>query len=125
MVLEKTLESPLVCKGIQPVNSKGNQSWIFVERIDTEAEAPILLPPDGEGQLIGKDPDAWKDWGQEEKGVTEDKKVGWHHQLNRHAFVFVQLLSRVLLFVIPWTTVHQASLPFSQNLLKLISIGRD
>ena len=71
-VLEKTLESPLDCKEIKPVNPKGNQSWIFIERTDTEAKAPILWPPDAKKWLIGKDPDAGKDWGQEEKGMTED-----------------------------------------------------
>ena len=81
VVLEKTLESPLDCKEIQPVNSKGNQPWIFTGR--TDAEAPILRPPDMKSQLIGKDPDAGKDWRrQEEKGMTEDEMVGWHHQLN-------------------------------------------
>ena len=74
--------SPLDCKEIQPVNPKGNQPWIFIGRTDAEAEVPTLWPPDVKGQLIGKDPDAGKDWGQEEKGVTEDKMVGWHHWLN-------------------------------------------
>ena len=85
MVLEETLENPLDCK-IKPVNPKGNQPWIFTGRIDAEAEAPILWPPDAKNQLIGKDPDAGKDWGQEEKAVTEDKMVGWHHWLNGHGF---------------------------------------
>ena len=80
MVLEKTLDSPLDCKEIQPVNPKGNQSWIFTGRIDAEAEIPILWPPDGKNWLIGKDPDAGKDWRQEEKQVTENEMVGWHHQ---------------------------------------------
>ena len=80
VVLVKTLESPLDCKEIQPVNPKGNQSWVFIGRIDAEAEAPILGPPDGKSWLIWKDPDAGKDWGQE-KGVTKDMTVGWHHQL--------------------------------------------
>ena len=79
----RRLESPLDCKEIKPVNPKGNQSWIFPGRIDTEAEAPILQQPDVKNWLIGKDPDAGKDWGQE-KGTTEDKMVGWHHQLNGH-----------------------------------------
>ena len=79
VVLEKTLESPLDCKEIKPVNPKGNQSWIFIGRID--AEARILWPPDGRSWFIGKDADARKDWGQEEKRVTKDKTVGWHHQL--------------------------------------------
>ena len=82
MVLEKTLESPLDCKEIQPVNPKENQSWIFIGRTDTEAEALILWPPDAKNWLIWKDPDAGKDWRQEEKGMTEDEMVGWHHQLD-------------------------------------------
>ena len=76
MVLEKTLESPLDSKEIQPVNPKGNQAWIFIGRIDAEAEAPILWPPDAKSRLIGKDPDYGTDWGQEEKGLTEDEMVG-------------------------------------------------
>ena len=83
MVLEKTLESPLECKEIQAVHPKGNQSWIFTGRTDAKAEAPILWPPDVKSQLIRKDPDAGKDWGQEEKGTTEDETVGWHHWLDR------------------------------------------
>ena len=81
VVLEKTLESPLDCKEIQPIHRKGSQSWIFIGRIDAEAETPILWPPDAKNWLIWKDPDAWKDWRQEEKGMTEDEIVGWHHQL--------------------------------------------
>jgi len=87
MVLEKTLESPLDCKEIKPVNPKGNQSWIFIGRIDAEAEAPVLWPPDAKSWLIGKDPNSWKDWRQEEKGTTEDEMVGWHHQLNGHVWI--------------------------------------
>ena len=86
VVLEKTLEGPLDCKEIKPVNSKGNQPWIFIGRTDAKAEASILWPPDAKNQLTGKDPDARKDWGQEEKGATEDEMVGWHHQLNGHEF---------------------------------------
>ena len=86
MVLEKTLESPLDCKEIQPVHSKGDQSWLFIGRTDAEAEAPILWPPDAKSWLIGKNPDAWKDRRQEEKGVTEDEMIGWHHWLNGHEF---------------------------------------
>ena len=86
VVLEKTLESPLDCKEIQPVNPKGNQSWIFFGRTDAEAKVLILWPPDGKSQLIGKDPDAGKDWGKEEKGTTEDEMVGWHHQIDGHEF---------------------------------------
>ena len=79
IVLEKTLESPLDCKEINPINPKENQSWIFIGRIDAEAEAPILWPPDVKRWLIRKDPYAEKDWRQEEKGVTEDEMVGWQH----------------------------------------------
>ena len=86
VVLEKTLESPLDSKEIQPVPPKGNQSWIFIGRTDAEAETPILWLPDAKNQLIWKDPDAGKDWGQEEKGMTEDEMVGSHHQLNGHEF---------------------------------------
>ena len=84
MVLEKTLESPLDYKEIQPVCPKGNQSWIFNGRTDAEAETPIFWPPDVKNWLIGKDPDAEKDQRREEKGMTEDEMVGWHHQLNGH-----------------------------------------
>ena len=85
-VLEKTLDIPLNCKEIKPVIPKGNQPWISIGRTDAEAEAPILWPPDVKSQLTGKDPDAGKDWGQEEKGTTEDEMVGWHHLLNGHEF---------------------------------------
>ena len=86
VVLDKTLESPLDCKEIQPVHPKGNQSWLFTGRTDTEAETPVLWPPDVKSWLIGKDPDAGKGWGQEKKGITEDEMIGWHHQLDRHEF---------------------------------------
>ena len=86
VVLEKTLESSLDCKEIQPVHPKGNQSWIFIGRTDAEAEVPILWPPDVKSWLIWKDPDAGKDWRREEKGTTEDEMVGWHHWLNGHEF---------------------------------------
>ena len=86
LVLEKTLESSLDCKEIQPVHPKGNQSWIFIGKTDAEVEALILWPPDVKGHLIRKDPHAEKDWRQEEKGMTEDKMVGWHHWLNGHEF---------------------------------------
>ena len=86
VMLEKTLESPLDCKEIQPVHPKGNQSWIFIGRTDDEAETPILWPPDGKNWLIGKDPDAGKDRREAEKGTTEDEMVGWHHCLNGHEF---------------------------------------
>ena len=87
VVLEKTLESPLDCKEIQPVHPKGNQSWIFIGRTDPEAETPILWPSNVKNWLIGKDPDAGKDWRWEEKGMTEDEMVGWHHQLEGHEWV--------------------------------------
>jgi len=86
MVLEKTLESPLDCKEIQPVHPKGNQSWVFIGRTDVEAETPVLWPPHVKSWLIGKDSNAGRDWGQEEKGTTEDEMVGWHHWLNGHGF---------------------------------------
>ena len=79
MVLEKTLESPLDCKEIQPAHPKGDRSWVFIGRTDAEAETLILWPPDGKSLLIGKDPDSGRDWGQEEKGMTEDEMAGWHH----------------------------------------------
>ena len=79
MVLEKTLESPLDCKEIQPVHLKGDQSWGFIGGTDAEAETPILWPPHAKSQLIGKDSDAGRDWGQEEKGTTEDEMAGWYH----------------------------------------------
>ena len=80
--MEKTLESPLDCKEIKPVNPKGNQSRISIERTVAEAEAPVLWPPDAKNWLSGNDSDAGKDWGKEEKGMTEDEMVGWHHQLD-------------------------------------------
>ena len=86
VVLEKTLESSLDCKEVQPVHPKGDQSWIFIGRTDAEAETLIFWPPDVKRWLIRKDSDAGKDWGQEEKGITEDKIVGWHHQHNGHGF---------------------------------------
>ena len=85
-VLEKTFESPLDCKEIQPVNPKENQSWIFIGRTDSEAENPILWPPDAKNWLIGKVPDARKDWRQKEKGTTEGEMAGWHHWLKGHEF---------------------------------------
>ena len=86
VVLEKTLESPLDCKEIQSVQPKWDQSWVFIGRMDVEAEIPTRWPPDTKNRLIGKDPASGKDWGQEEKGTTEDEVVWWHHQLNGHGF---------------------------------------
>ena len=86
VVLEKTLESPLGCREIQPVNPKGNQSWIFIGRMDAEGETPILWPFDAKNWLIRKDPDAGKDWRQEKKGMTENEMVAWHHWVNGHEF---------------------------------------
>ena len=86
VVMEKTLESPLNYKEIKPVNPKENQSWIFIGRTDAQAEAPIFWPPNAKNWLNGKDPDAGKDWRQEEKGMTENEMVGWHHWLDGHKF---------------------------------------
>ena len=91
VILEKTLESPMDCKEIQPVNPKGNQSWIFIGRTDADTEAPVLWPSDARSQLIEKDSDAGKDWRQE-GGMTEDVMVGWHHQLDGHEFEKLQVL---------------------------------
>ena len=85
VVLERTLESPLDCKEIQPIHPEGNQSWVFTGRTDAEAETPILWPPDVTSWLTGKDPDAGRDWGQEEE-TTEDEMAGWHHRLDGHEF---------------------------------------
>ena len=82
MAVEKTLESPLDCKEIQPVRLKGDQSWVFIGRTDAKAETPILWPPHVKSWLIGKDPGAGRDWRQEEKGMTENEMVGWHHRLD-------------------------------------------
>ena len=81
-MLEKTLESPLECKEIQPVHSKGGQSWVFFGRNDAKAETPVLWPPHTKSSLTGKNSDAGRDWGQEEKGMTEDEMAGWHHRLD-------------------------------------------
>ena len=86
VVLEKTLVSPLDCKEIQPVHPKGDQSWVFIGRTYAEAETPILWPSHAKSWLIGKDPDAGRGWGYEEKGMTEDEVAGWHHQLDAHEF---------------------------------------
>ena len=86
VVLEKTPKRPLDCEGIKPVNSKGNQSWMFIGRTDVEPEIPKLWPPDAKNWLIGKDSDAWKDWRQEKKGMTEGEMVGWYHRLDGYEF---------------------------------------
>ena len=86
VMLEKTLENPLDCKEIQPVHSEGDQSWVFFGRTDARAETPVLWPPNVRSWLIGKDSDAGRDWGQEEKGTTEDEMPGWHHWLHEHEF---------------------------------------
>ena len=86
MVLEKTLESPLDCKETQSVHSKGDQSCVFIGRTDAKAETPVLWPPHAKSCLIEKDSNAGRDWGQEEKGTTENEMAGWHHQLDGHEF---------------------------------------
>ena len=86
MVLEKTLESPLDCKEIQPVHPEGDQSWVFIGRTDAEAQTPILWPPHAKSGDIGKFPDAGRDWGQKEKEMIEDEMAGWHHRLDGHDF---------------------------------------
>ena len=85
-MLEKTFKSPLDCKEIQPVHSKGDQFWVFTGRTDAKAETPVLWLPHAKSRLIGKDSDAGRDWGQKEKGTTEDEMAGWHHRLNGHEF---------------------------------------
>ena len=119
-MLEKILESPLDYKEIQPVNSKGDQSWKFTGRTDAEAEASILWPPDVKSRLTREDSDAGKDWGQEEKGTTEDEIVGWHHQLNGYVVVVVQAYPTLCN---PMDAARQASLSFtnSRRLFKLMS----
>ena len=92
VVLEKTLESPLDGKEIQPVHPKGDQSWVFIGRTDAEAETPILWPPQVKSWLVGKDSDAGRDWGQEEKGITEGERVGWHHRLDGHEFEYAPVV---------------------------------
>ena len=86
MVLKKTLERPLGCKEIQPVHPERDKSWVFIGRTDTEAETPVLWLPHAKSWLIGKDPDAGRDWGQEEKGMTEGEMAGWYHRLDGHEF---------------------------------------
>ena len=86
VALEKTLESPLDCKEIQPVHPEADQSWVFTGKTDAKAETPVLWPPHAKSWLVGKDPDAGRDWGKEEMGMTENEMVGWHHQLDGHGF---------------------------------------
>ena len=102
MMLKKTPESPLDCKQIQPVHPKGNQSWIFIRRTDAEAETPILWPHDAKNWLIGKDPDAGKDWRQDEKGTTEGEMVGWHH---RHMDMSLSRLRELVMDREAWRAV--------------------
>ena len=113
VVLEKTLESLLDCKEIQPVHPKENQSWIFTRRTDAEAETPILWPPDAKNWLISKDPVAGKDWRREEKGTTEDDMVGWHHRLNGHEFE--QILSHLCYHILSYT--HISSVQLSRSVV--------
>ena len=122
VVLEKTLQSPLDCKEIQPVHPKGDQSWVFVGRTDVEAETPILWPPDAKRWVIWKDPDAGKDWGQEEKGMTEDGMVDGI--TDAMGISSVQSLSHVRFFATPWIAACQASLSVtnSRSSLKVTSI---
>ena len=132
VVLEKTLESPLDCKEIQPVHSEGDQSWVFFGRNDAKAETPVLWPPHAKSWLIGKDSDAGRNWGQEEKKMTEDEMAGWHHQLEGHGFgwtlgvgdgqgglllLLLSRFSRVRLCATPQMAAHQApsSLGFSRQ----------
>ena len=89
MVLEKTLESPLDCKEIQPVHSKGDQSWVFFGRTDAKAETPVLWPLHAKSRFVGKESDAGSDWGQEEEGTAEDEMAGWHHCIGTNAFYFL------------------------------------
>ena len=108
-----TLESPLDCKEIKQVNPKGNQSWIFTGRADAEAEMPIFWPPDVKNWLTGKDPDAEKDWRQEEKGMTEDEMVRWHHRLDGHEFEQAPKVGDgqgSLACCSPWATKNQTQL---------------
>ena len=106
VVLEKTLESPLDCKEIQPVHPKGNQSWIFIGRTDAKAEAPILWPPDVQNWLIGKDPDAGKDWRWKETGTTGDEMIWWHQWLDGHEFEQVLGIGDGQLVVVWHAAVH-------------------
>ena len=113
VVLKKTLESPLVCKEIQPVHPKGDQSWVFTGRTDVEAETPVLWPLHAKSWLVGKDPHAGRDWGQEKKGTTEDEMAGWHHWLDEQ---WVLVNSRSW-----WWTGRPGMLRFT----RLQRVGRD
>ena len=123
VVLEKTLESPLDCKRIQPANPKGNQCWIFTGRTDAEAEAPIFWPPDAKNWLTGKDPDAGKNWGKGEKRTTEDEMVEWHHQLNEPEFEQAQWVGGAIQPSHPLLSPSPPALSLSQHqgLLKWVS----
>ena len=115
VVLEKTLESPLDCKEIQPVHPEGNQSWIFIGRTDVEAETPILWSPDGKNWLIWKNPDAGKDWRWEKKGMTENEIVVWHHQLPELAQTHVHWVSDAIQPSHPLSSPSPPSFNHSQH----------
>ena len=115
VVLDKTFESPLDCKEIKSVHPKGNQTWIFIERTDVEAETPILWPPDAKSWLVWKDPDAGKDWGQEEKGTTEDEMVGWHHRLEGHGFGWTLGVDDAIQWSHPLSSPSSPALNLSQH----------
>ena len=126
VVLKKTLENPLDCKEIQPVHPKGDQSWVFTGRSDIEAEIPILLPPDVKSWLIGKDSDAGRDWGQEEKGTTEDEMVWWHHRLNGHAAAAAKLCQSCSILCDPIdSSPPGSSVPgiFQEKILERVAIS--
>ena len=116
VVLEKTLESPLDCKESQPVPPKGNQFWIFIGRTDTEAETLVLWPPDAKNWLIGKDPDAGKDWRQEEKGTTEGELDGWHHSMDMS-------LSKLLEMVVDREARHAAVHGVAKNRTRVTELN--
>ena len=119
VVLEKTLESPLDCKEIQPVHPKGDWSWVFTGRTDAETETPILWPPRAKSWLTGKDPDAGRDWGQEEKEVTEGDMAGWHHRLDGHEWVNSKSWWWTGRPGVPWFMGSQSGTPLSTNWTKL------